>query len=111
MKVSEVKEYQCETCGSKYRTEGAARLCESKPLTQDRGVQKGDKVRIIRGDGQGLATVEGRHVYDLEWGHYAWERYWHTVGLTAKCDEGFGHRQLTFDDYELVPVDTTVTKA
>ncbi len=102
MKVSEVKVYQCETCGTSYSSEELAKKCESRPITQDRGVQNGDKVRIIRGDGQGLATVEGRHVYSREWGHYAWERYWHTVGLTAKCDEGYGHRQLTFDDYEVI---------
>lgn len=109
MKTIPIEEYQCETCGTKYRNEADARRCESKAIAEDRGVQNGDKVRIIRGDGMGLATVEGRHIYSRDWGHYAWERYWHTVGLTAKCDEGWGHRQLTFDDYEVVPTSTRGT--
>ncbi len=62
----------------------------------------GDTVIITQGDGEGSkAIVESIHIYDKEWGHYAWDRYWHTVGLTAKVVDGWGHRSLTFDSYKL----------
>ncbi len=110
MKTSTVQRYTCETCGTTYDTEDAARLCESRPVSQDKGAKVGDSIRIIRGEGQGLAKVENRFIYDRAWGHYAWERYWHTVGLQAKCANGYGHRQLTFDDYEVVaPVSASTT--
>jgi hypothetical protein len=71
-------------------------------VSQDKGVKVGDVVLVTKGDGAGSkATVESRFIFDMEWGHYAWERYWHTVGLTAKLNDSWGTRQLTFDSYEV----------
>lgn len=54
------------------------------------------------GDGKGqMAKVTKIFVYSMDWGHYAWKRYWHTVGITADLVESWGSRQLTFDSYEV----------
>jgi hypothetical protein len=99
----QITRYKCGTCGSVYDASESAELCDSKPVTQDRGVKVGDVVRITAGDGSGgLATVEQVYVLSRDWGHYAWERYWHTVALNAKLNRGYGHRMLTFDSYEVV---------
>lgn len=102
MKTIQIQKYQCDICGQSYGTADAAKKCESKPVSEDKGVKVGDVVLITKGDGQGsTATVESRFVFDRV-AHYAWERYWHTVGLTAKLNDSWGHRQLTFDSYEPV---------
>jgi hypothetical protein len=104
MKTKHITPYECEICGARYSTADVAKKCESKPLSQDKGVNVGDEVLITSGDGKGeKATVERILVYDMEWGHYAWERYWHTIGLVANLNESPGSRQLTFDSYEPVP--------
>lgn len=111
MKQFSVQRFKCETCGHVYETAAEAVKCETKPVTQDKDVKIGDTIRIVRGEGQGLAKVEERFIIDKDWGHYAWERYWHTVGLSAKCiDAGWGHRMLTFDDYEVIPPASTTTQ-
>lgn len=103
MKTIQIQKYQCDICGALYETAQAAKKCESKPVSEDKGVKVGDMVLITKGEGQGSeATVESRFVFSMEWGHYAWERYWHTVGLTAKVSNSWGHRQLTFDSYDPV---------
>ena len=95
-----ITKYKCAICGAMYDTFTAAESCESRPVRQDKGVKIGDRVRVTAGDGVGrLGPVEAVIIFDKEWGHYAWERYWHTVGVTAALDEGF-HRLLTFDSYE-----------
>jgi hypothetical protein len=100
----QVTKYRCATCQHVYDTEEGAKACESRPVRQDRGVKVGDVVRIIAGDSTGrTATVESVYVVDREWGHYAWERYWHTVALAAKVNDSWGHRTLTFDSYETLP--------
>ena len=54
-------------------------------------------------DGAGKrAKVTSVSIVDKDWGHYRWERYWHTVALTADFD-GWGSRMLTFDSYEVRP--------
>lgn len=108
MREFTVTKYRCETCGAVYESAAEAKSCEAKQVTQDKGVKIGDTVRIVRGEGQGLAKVTAKIVYSKEWGHYAWKRYWHTVGLTADClgDGAWGSRQLTFDDYEVVPLES-----
>lgn len=103
MKTQSVDRFQCEKCRTWYDSSDAAQRCEKRPITQDRGVKVGDTIRIIRGDGQGRGVVESLFVIDKDWGHYAAERYWHTIGLTAKCADSWGHRMLTFDDYEPLP--------
>jgi signal peptidase I len=96
-----VTKFRCTTCKHVYDSKEGADRCESKPITQDRGVKVGDVVRITAGDGTGkTATVESVYVVDREWGHYAWERYWHTIALTAKVNDNYGHRVLVFDSYE-----------
>lgn len=100
-----ITHYRCRTCRHVFTSQSSADACEGKPVTYDRGVKVGDKVRITDGDGKGsTATVECIHIIDREWGHYAWERYWHTVALTAKVDNSYGHRMLTFDNYVVMPL-------
>jgi len=94
--------YQCSICEEEYGTEKEALDCESKPVTEDKGAKIGSRVKILSGQGEGqLATVDKILIFDKYWGHYAWERYWHTIGVTAKLDS-FGHRLLTFDDYKII---------
>lgn len=103
MAVEEVtiKRYRCSLCRTIYDTEQEAISCEARPVMQDRGVKIGDIVRVTRGDGAGqLAKVERIGVLDRTWGHYAWERYWHTVYLDAKMIDQWGSRLLTYDSYE-----------
>lgn len=93
--------YQCSICRHIYATEAEAERCESRPISEDRGVKVGDVVTITGGDSTGRdARVESVYVIDKDWGHYAWERYWHTVALTAKVIDHWGHRTLTFDNYK-----------
>lgn len=111
MKTSTVKKYECELCGTVYESEEAAKRCESRPVSQDKGAKVGDRVYITGGDGIGeQAIVQSRHVYSREWGHGQWERYWHTVGLTAKMADTWGSRQLTFDDYALIAANSGESK-
>jgi len=103
MKTTQIKRYQCEICGHSYDTVKAAKRCESKPVTEDKGVKVGDVVLITEGEGRGMkAEVKSRQIVDMEWGHYAWERYWHTVSITAKLLDSWGDRLLTFDSYQPV---------
>lgn len=101
MKIVPATFYECEICHERYGSAEKALECESKPVTGDKGVKVGDTVRIVRGDGAGYenAKVTAVTIYSKNWGHYQWERYWHTVGLVAKLD--LGSRTLTFDDYEV----------
>lgn len=104
MKPIQIEKYKCEICGELYGTIDAAKRCESKPVLQDKGVKVGDRIKVTSGEGAGtMATVDSRFIYNMEWGHYAADKYWHTVGLTAKLDS-WGSRQLTFDSYEPSPV-------
>lgn len=103
MEVMQVQRYKCDVCGHVYDDKARAEKCESKPVQHDRGVKVGDTVTITAGEGAGLTgTVERIYVIDREWGHYAWERYWHTVALEAKVNGSYGHRMLTFDNYETI---------
>ncbi len=103
MLSSQLPQYQCEICEHVYGTEEAALECESRPISGDKGVKVGDRVRITQGEGvRRFGTVVRRWIYDMNWGHYAAKRYWHTVGLSADLDGSWGTRQLTMDDYELV---------
>lgn len=102
MKINTEVDYQCEICKQRYSRAVEAIQCENKPVTQDKGVKVGDRVLILRGDNAGQqATVTDVYVTTKDWGHYAWERYWHTIRLTARCDD-WGSRMLTFDDYDVV---------
>ncbi len=104
MKTELKTEYVCEICGTHYGTAEAALLCESKPVSQDKGVKIGDVVLITSGDGTGKkAKVKARRVLSREYGHYQWERYWHTVSLEADVINSWGTRFLTFDSYEVTP--------
>lgn len=97
-----ITRYQCATCGTVYDTEKQANACEGRPISQDKGVKVGDMVRITSGDGTGQrAVVKSLSIVSRDWGHYAWERYWHTVALDVRFEghEALG-RFLTFDSYE-----------
>jgi hypothetical protein len=99
--TNQVTEFVCEICLSKYSTKESAELCESRPVTEDRGVKVGDVVRIRTGEGEGhFAKVTRLHIIDKDWGHYYANRYWHTVAVTADLIDGWGTRTLTFDSYE-----------
>lgn len=93
--------YKCGLCGELWGTEADAATCESRPVSKDKGVNVGDFIRITTGEGQGPATVTQVYVIKKTWGHYAWKRYWHTIGLVADCESG-GTRPLTFDDYDVI---------
>jgi hypothetical protein len=103
MKEKVHKFYACEICGEEYGTEKEAIECESKPISEDKGVKVGDIVRITGGDGKGKeAKVTRVYIIDKDWGHYSWKRYWHTVALNADIINHWGSRMLTFDQYELL---------
>ena len=94
--------YKCEICGEEYSTAKEAKECESRPVSKDPGIEVGDRVRVMSGDGVGMVgTVERKWYHDKEWGHYAWERYWHTPGYSVCLDNGL-YRQLCFDDIQRV---------
>lgn len=103
MKTKHTTIYECEICHYTFGSIDDALVCESKPVTGDKGVKVGDKVRVFRGDGAGddYAKVKKVFVFEKNWGHYLWERYWHTVGLVVDFVDG-GSRTLTFDDYDTV---------
>ena len=102
MKTIQKEFYQCEKCNKEYSRESLATKCESQPIMEVKdGVKIGGKVKIIQGDGTGeMATVTKIFVMDMDWGHYQWEKYWHTIALSADL-EGGGSRLLTFDSYEV----------
>lgn len=101
-KVISDPRYLCEICGYSYSTEEQALVCEARGRLMDKGAKVGDRVRITRGAGTGCeAIVTNILVYDPSWGHYAADRYAHTVGLIADVIGLPGCRQLTFDDYEV----------
>lgn len=101
MKAIPATKYQCETCKTEYASEGDALRCESRPIMHDRGVKIGDEVLITGGDGKGMrCKVESVFILSRDWGHYAWERYWHTVGVSGPVIGSYGHRMLPFDSYE-----------
>lgn len=103
MKISQVTKYTCEICGATYSAPEKAELCETRKLSGDKGVKVGDVVLITGGEGSGhQAKVTNIGVCDKEYGHYAWERYWHTVYVTADLIGHWGSRVLLFDQYETV---------
>jgi len=100
--VVKLTRYKCSKCGALYGSQTDAESCESRPITKDKGAKVGDIVTILNGEGAGQkAKVTNVHVIDREWGHYAWERYWHTVSVTADLVDGYGTRHLTFDSYKV----------
>lgn len=102
-KEKHITKYECSICGKTYSTLEQATKCESRPVRQDKGVKIGDEVLILNGAGQGKkAKVRRTYVVDMEWGHYAWDRYWHTVSVEADIIGEYGTRNLTFDSYEPV---------
>lgn len=103
MKTVSLTRYECGICGSQYESQDGALKCESRPICQGKGAKIGDRVRVLNGDGAGeIAHVTDLSVIDMRWGHYVWERYWHTIAVTARLSSG-GFRLLTFDCYELLP--------
>ena len=103
MKKVRIEKFKCEICGELYATKKEALSCESRPILQDKGVKVGDVILITKGEGAGSkGKVTDTMIYDKYWGHYAHERYWHTIGLCADIIGGWGSRQLTFDSYETI---------
>ncbi len=103
MKVIPVTQYQCETCKTIYHHECEALRCESRAVSQDRGVKIGDRVRITGGDGKGnLCEVESVSIINMGWGHHFADRYWHTIAVSGKVIDSWGSRFLTHDDYEVL---------
>ena len=104
MKKTSKTFYECELCGYKYSTMAGAFACESRPITHnENGVKVGDTIRITYGDGIGKrAVVESISIIDKDWGHYAWERYWHTPMFIAAIEGSTCVRQILWDQYELL---------
>jgi hypothetical protein len=103
MKAVPTTRYQCEICRCIYDLPAEAEECESRPVSQDKGVKVGDRVRITRGEGAGhLCEITSVYVLDRAWGHHAWDRYWHTVCVSGRVVDWYGSRMLTFDSYEVL---------
>lgn len=103
MKIKEITRYQCEICEQEYTNKADAVLCSERPTTQDKGVKIGDQVRVLKGDGIGeIYTVSSVYFAKKEWGHYAWETFWHTPIVVA--EKNGWSRVLAFDSYEKVDV-------
>jgi len=103
MKTKQLTRYTCEICGETYETAEAALLCEARLVSQDKGAKVGDVVLVTEGAGE-KAKVTGVSVCSRLCGHYAWERYWHTVAVTADLVDHWGSRFLMFDSYECEPI-------
>ena len=100
MKIKTKELYACEICETEYETDLDAKRCEKRPITHDH-VKIGTKVLVVNGQGAGeLATVKRHTVFGQYWGHYAAERYHHTIGLEVQFRNGLW-RTLTFDDYKI----------
>jgi hypothetical protein len=62
-----ITKYECDVCHEVYDTAEAAHRCESRPITQDKGVKVGDTVRITEGYGPGrLAKVTEIHYIHVD---------------------------------------------
>ena len=98
-----ITEYKCSICNTVYSSEEGALSCEAKPITQDKGVKVNDIVKVTSGDGVGeLAKVKNIFIINNEWGHYAAQKYYHTVAIEVDFIESYGSRLLTFDSYEVI---------
>lgn len=103
MKTITRKFYKCSICDEEYSTKKEALSCESKPISQDKGVKVGDTILITGGEGaRKQAKVTRKYIIDKYWGHHVWKRYWHTVALNADIIDSWGSRMLTFDHYEVI---------
>lgn len=95
-----LQKYQCDICDQLFDSQSEAQACEATPLKDDYELNIGDKVRILRGDcAGGTATIESIKAHTP---YYYNERLHHSVYLTAKVDDSWGHRQLSVGDYEPV---------
>jgi len=102
MKVITKQFYQCEVCNEQYNTSGEAIKCEKRPVTKDKGVKVGDRVKVTIGEGTGeSALVTQINILSKDYGHYLWRKYWHTVALIVDFDNG-GTRNILFDTYETI---------
>lgn len=101
MKKVVITKYECEICGTQYETQESAIACEAIPIQHDRGVKVGDLVRITAGDGTGqFCKVEKVCIHQPGWGP---KQYDHSVYLTGQVVDSWGHRQLSFNSYEVLP--------
>ncbi|HUV97420.1 MAG TPA: hypothetical protein VMV98_08105 [Acidobacteriaceae bacterium] len=90
--------YQCAICHENYSTATAAKECESRPMSGEKGVFPPDTVLITKGGGTGkLAEVFARGIAPSVWS----DRLWHTVLLRAII-RGGGVRTLDMDSYDRV---------
>ena len=99
MKTITTVTYQCEICGGVYATKESARDCEVTSIKRDRGVKIGDTVIITSGDGKDeRAKVTRIGVLSPEEANH-YNKYIHTVYLTANIINGWGTRTLMWDTY------------
>lgn len=102
MKTNTFVEYECELCGDTFDNPTDCTECESRPITQDKGVKPGDRVKILTGDGCGqVAVVEQMYPLTRDACHHMWQRYWHTIAITVVFSDG-RMRWCTFDEYEVL---------
>ena len=103
MKEIKQTKYQCSLCKEIYGAEEEALSCESRPISQDKGAEIGDKVEILSGQREGeKAIIDRISIIGKYWGHYAWKQYWHTVAVSTKLVNNTGSRFLTYDSYKLI---------
>jgi hypothetical protein len=95
-----MKSYECSVCNTKFETAKERDFCQSKnSISHKTTLNIGDKVKVRTGDGAGeFATISKKVIFDCQWGHVLWKRYWHTEGLIVDFGGGYG-RMLTYDDY------------
>lgn len=88
--------YQCKVCGSIYDNKNEAKKCEKIPITQERGVKKGDFIMLTEGEGK----FEDARVLEVGIvGKYTgFKKYLHTIYLVVKLFDG-RQRNVLFDNY------------
>ena len=77
--------YQCSLCKKEYTDIKEAEECNARSIQNDVGIQVGDIVKVTMGECKGLlGKVTGISIADKYWGHYFWEKYWHTPVYTIE---------------------------
>lgn len=93
----EVVKYQCGVCKHVYVNRDDALACESTPITHDKHVKAGDRVRLVGGTWDGeIATVLKICLGPTETGKV--DYYGHSVYIKTNLPAGGKYRY--YDGYE-----------
>lgn len=95
-----ITDYICEKCSSAFDTEEECKDGESLEVTHDKKVKVGDKIKVLQGEGVGeTAIVEDISIHPCS-DKGRGRQYRHTMVITARMVESYGHRILFHDQYE-----------